>query len=180
MINNIENDKFYSPEEIAKKFQISLSSVYKLIKTEGLPHVRLGKIYRIPASDLNRYLAGKGKEILFKEEPQAPKMASIFVDLLKKSPMAGNVLEVWLFGSYARGDYDMDSDVDLLLVFSGRTIEDSKKVIELGEKAMEQVDYEELLSIKEVSEEEWVTMKKNKYLLAQIIEKEGLQLWKNP
>ncbi len=179
MLNSIENDKFYSPEDLADKFQVSLSSIYKLIKSGGLPHLRLGKVYRIPATDLQRYLAKQGKNISVGLRPKVPEAANFFVSKSQKSPIAKNILEVWLFGSYSRGDYDLDSDIDLLVVLKNKSIESSKTIADLSENAMEKTDYEELLSIKEVDNEEWSTMKKNKFSLAQSIEQEGMLLWKN-
>lgn len=179
MLNNIENDKFYSPEDLAERFQISLSSIYKLIKNGGLPHIRLGKIYRIPATDLQRYLAKQGKNIAVGKRPKIPEAANFFINALQQSSLAKDILEVWLFGSYARGDYDLDSDVDLLIVLKNKNIELSKTIADLSENAMEKTDYEELLSVKEVDDKEWTTMKKNRFGLAQSVEEEGLLLWKN-
>lgn len=179
MLNSIENDKFYSPEDLADRFKISLSSVYKLIKSGGLPYIRLGKVYRIPAADLQHYLSKQGKNISQGRKSTVPEAALFFVSELRKSSLAKSVLEVWLFGSYARGDYDLDSDVDLLIVLKSKNIESSKTIADLCENAMEKVNYEELLSIKEVGDEEWTEMKKNKFGLAQSIEKEGMSLWKN-
>ncbi len=179
VLNNIENDKFYSPEDLAERFQVSLSSIYKLIKMGGLPHIRLGKVYRIPATDLQHYLAKQGKNISFGLRSKIPEAANFFVSELQKSPIAKNISEVWLFGSYARGDYDFDSDIDLLLVLKNKTITASKLIADLSENAMEKTNYEELLSIKEMDEAGWMTMKKNKFGLAQSIEQEGILLWKN-
>lgn len=179
VLNRIENDKFYSPEDLAERFQISLSSIYKLIKSGGLPHIRLGKVYRIPATDLQRYLAKQGKNISVGKKPEIPQAANFFVSELQQSSIANNILEVWLFGSYARGDYDLDSDVDLLIVLGNKNIASSKLITDLSENVMEKVNYEELLSVKEMDDKEWTTMKKNKFGLTQSIEQEGTLLWKN-
>lgn len=179
VINNIKNESFYSPEELAEQFQISLSSIYKMIKSGGLPHIRLGKVYRIPASDLQRYIASKAKGVTLQEAPKIPGVATILTDYLKKSHLSENILEVWLFGSYARGDYDLNSDVDLLIVLKDKNLEISQLITELSEKAMEAVHYEELLAPLEILNEEWNSMKQNKYTLAQLIETEGILLWKN-
>lgn len=179
MLNNIENDKFYSPEDLAERFQVSLSSIYKLLKSGGLPHIRLGKVYRIPATDLQGYLAKKGKNISIGQKPKIPEAAKYFISQLQQSSIAKNISEVWLFGSYARGDYDLDSDIDLLVVFKNKNIASSKAIADLSENAMEKTGYEELLSVKEMDEKEWMTMKKNKISLVQAIEQEGVLLWNN-
>lgn len=178
VINDVKNETFYSPEELANKFQMSLSSIYKMIRSGGLPHVRLGKVYRIPASDLQHYLASRSKDVAIREKPKIPEVAAILVDELKKSPFSKNILEVWLFGSYARGDYDLNSDVDLLIILKDRNLESSKLIADLSEKALEAVHYEDLLSVMEFSEKEWEEMKQNKFLLSQTIKTEGILLWK--
>lgn len=182
MINNIENEKFYSPEDLAETFQVSLSSIYKLIHNGNLPHIRLGKVYRIPASDLKSYLVKRGHHLKTtnpRELKEIPVLNGFFKEI-EKSPLKKTIREIWLFGSYARGDYQVDSDVDLLVVLKERSLRMSQQLSELSEKAMEAVDYEDLLSLMELSEEEWNSMKKNKYLLAQTIAGEGILLWKHP
>lgn len=179
MINDIKNEKFYSPEELAEHFQISLSTLYKMIRSGGLPYIRLGKVYRIPASDLKRYLVSKAKGVVIREKPKIPEVATILVNELKKSSISNKIGEVWLFGSYARGDDDPNSDVDLLIVLEDRNLEASQLIADLSEKAMEALRYEELLSIIELSKQEWEGMKQDKYLLAQTINTEGVLLWKN-
>lgn len=179
VLNNIENDKFYSPENLAERFQVSLSSIYKLLRSGGLPHIRLGKIYRIPATDLGRYLARQAKNISVGRKPKIPKAADFFIRKLQKSSLAQNVLEVWLFGSYARGDYDLNSDIDLLVVLKSKDVPSSEILIDLSERAMESTDYEELIAVKEVEAGEWAAMKKDKVGFVQAVEGEGVLLWKN-
>lgn len=179
MINDVKNETFYSPEELANKFQMSLSSIYKMIRSGGLPHIRLGKVYRIPASDLQHYLTTRSKDVTLQKPPVIPGVATLFINEAKKSSSSKNIFEVWLFGSYARGDYDVNSDVDLLIILKEKTIASSHLITEFCEKAMEALNYEDLLSPVEISKEEWNLMQKNKYLLAQTIETEGILLWKN-
>lgn len=176
MLEAIEKESFYSPEDLAKKFKVSLSSIYKLIRSGELPHIRLGKIYRIPVSDLQNYLSAKKSRSTRGKIPEAAKN---FIRLIEHSPLSKNIKEVRLFGSYARGDYHPDSDVDLLIILKEKSFSASKNITELSEKAMEEIDYKDLLSIHEMSEKEWVFMSQKKYLLAQVIEEEGLTLWKN-
>lgn len=179
MLKTIENETFYSPEDLAKRLKLSLSSIYKLIRNGELPHIQLGKVYRIPASDFQKYLLSRSKKVTFNAEPKVPETAKKFVELLRHSPEAKNILEVWLFGSYARGDYDTDSDVDLAIILANKTLESSKAIATLVEEAMEIFHYEDLLSLHEIGEGEWLSFKKNQYLLAQTIEKEGILLWNN-
>lgn len=179
VLNAIENEKFYTPEELAKHFHLSLSSIYKLLRQGELPHIRFGKVYRIPASDLKRYLANQSKKIVPSPEPKIPAVASNFLQALQESDIAPLIIEVWFYGSYARGDYSPSSDIDLHIVVNDRTLEISKALNEIGEKAMESGNYEDLLNFTENSLSEWETMQKENYPLAKSIKEEGILLWKN-
>lgn len=178
MLNTINDETFFSPEELAKKFKISLSSVYKLVRSGEIPSFRLGKIYRIPESELSRSLKDQGKN--------KPRLATIpqtvrtFIDLLKKdAPLTRKIEEAYLYGSYARGDYDENSDIDLCLVATGIDRRGRRKINELVEKAMTDHGYSELLSLRLEETDSWERMRKNHYPLVQNIMREGIPLWKN-
>lgn len=178
MLKTIEKETFYSPDDLAVKLKISLSSVYKLIRKGEIPHVKLGKVYRVPATDFQKYLFAKSKGVSLHPEPVVPEAAKRFVELLKQSLVSEKIVEVWLFGSYARGDHDADSDVDLAVILYQKGLKESKAIVTLAEKAMDDTDFEDLLSIHEMDEGEWVSMKDNHYLMAQTIAEEGVLLWK--
>ena len=60
---------------------------------------------------------------------QIKKIIFEFINELKKNNIP--VDDVFLFGSYAKGNYTSDSDIDLLIVspiFEGDKIEDRKKI----------------------------------------------------
>lgn len=183
MLNTIEKENFYSPEDLAKKFKISLSSIYKLIRSNELPHIRLGKVYRIPASNLQSYLSSKESPTLrspiSKGQVKIPEVTKNFIQFIEKSSLSKNVKEIYLFGSYARGDYHLQSDVDLLVILKSRDLKITQWLEDIAEKAMEKVDYEELLSFHIYSLDEWEKMISDKYPLSQSIQEEGILLWKN-
>ncbi|MBI4374212.1 MAG: helix-turn-helix domain-containing protein [Deltaproteobacteria bacterium] len=177
MLETINNETFYSPEELAKKFKLSLSSVYKLVRSGEIPSIRLGKIYRIPGSDLEKYLHKKRAQSGIRI--QIPKVADAFVDFLQKWKWKKRIKEIYLYGSYARGDFNEDSDVDLCIIVDQLDRGMRQEISHATEKAMEQVDYQELLSVHEESLESWERMKKADYPLVQNILREGIALWKN-
>lgn len=56
-----------------------------------------------------------------------------YISLLKKNDY--RIQKVYLYGSYAKGNYHKDSDIDLLLVskdFTGNRFKDSLKLMKLG------------------------------------------------
>jgi len=50
-------DKEYlSLEDVADKLGVTYQLIYKLVRSGALPAVRLGKLYRVSAADLDEYL----------------------------------------------------------------------------------------------------------------------------
>ncbi|MDO8520363.1 MAG: excisionase family DNA-binding protein [Deltaproteobacteria bacterium] len=176
MLNTIKKETFYTPEELARQLKLSLSSIYKLIRKRELPVIQLGKVYRIPESRLNFFLAQKENALTHSPVPRA---AQSFLKSLHSSPLKKKISAVYLYGSYARGDFDRDSDIDLCLITDKLGLKEKRLIATLAEKAMADTDYAELLSIREETAAEWDEMKRENYPLVQNILREGIELWKN-
>ena len=88
---------------------------------------------------------------------------------LEKLNQQLNLTKVVLFGSYAKGNYTAASDVDLLVVYSGKPEEDPFKLVKrtLEISGLEPHIYRE---------EEYVDAKEK----VRKMEKGGVVLWKNP
>jgi excisionase family DNA binding protein len=52
---NLE-DYLFTVSEVASRMRVSTMTVYRLIKSGQLAAIRVGKNYRIRASDIDRYL----------------------------------------------------------------------------------------------------------------------------
>ncbi len=91
------------------------------------------------------------------------------------SPVADYVRELYLYGSFCRGNYKWDSDIDLLLSLDAECKEKHHKDIVLlkGELTMDDVDAVEV-DLKVVFDDEW---KSNKMLYYQTVQREGKKLW---
>ena len=50
----------YRAEEVAERLRISKNTVYELIKTGQLRHVRLGAAIRVPRAAVEELLEGRG------------------------------------------------------------------------------------------------------------------------
>jgi len=59
------------------------------------------------------------EKIIYKKTPQLSKdkIIEIIRDFLSKD---GRVAKAWIFGSFARGDYDANSDIDLMVTYSDK------------------------------------------------------------
>ena len=53
------NDRLLTASEVADQLRVSTMTIYRLIRRGELPAVRVGRNYRVRASELERYLAGQ-------------------------------------------------------------------------------------------------------------------------
>ncbi len=82
--------------------------------------------------------------------------------------------ETRLFGSYARGDYTIDSDVDVLVVIRDLSERERREVFETGYEVY--LDRAVDVSPLAMSATEWRDRKARELLLAADIEREGIAL----
>ena len=85
-------------------------------------------------------------------EVSGNKIVLSFVHALKKR-LDRHLIELWLFGSHARGDYTPDSDYDMLIVAEGDISRIKKIVLEEEYKLL--VDKEELVVSTIYTPETW-------------------------
>lgn len=93
------------------------------------------------------------------------------------SRLPGLIQRMVLYGSYARGEAVADSDIDVLVIVD----ENSPSVIEQARVArygvMAQYQYQPLLSLLLLSNEDWQELAKHSAGLKHNIEREGITLW---
>jgi excisionase family DNA binding protein len=172
----LNNEEFYTPEEVASQLKLSLTTVYKLIKSNELPSIRLGKCYRLPASHLARLIQQQlPRSAVF----TIPKVAQAFIDQIKSAPpkLQERLTQVILFGSHARGESHAHSDVDLLILHQGLTPLQEQGLNRMATEAMATVDYQDVLSLIRKSEKQWQYDKEAQAGLYQNITREGIVLW---
>lgn len=168
---------YYTPEELAKKFRLSLSTIYNLIDKGDLPSVKLGKCYRIPENGLSEYLRARTRSKDKSAKPLPPAVQK-FTELIRESSVSDKVLEMIFYGSYARGDYDADSDMDILVILKKSDNETNDLVAKLSDNAMAYTDYQDFLSIIQMSSDQWNQAVKLKTPFYNAVTKDGIDLWK--
>jgi excisionase family DNA binding protein len=52
-----KSDLFLTPEQVGVRLQISTSKVYQLLKVGELRHIRIGRLWRVPQSAFDEYVA---------------------------------------------------------------------------------------------------------------------------
>jgi putative molybdopterin biosynthesis protein len=55
-MTNVQDDRYYSIEEVAKMLKVVYLTVYRWIQTGKLTAYKAGKQYRIKQSDLNSFM----------------------------------------------------------------------------------------------------------------------------
>lgn len=161
---------YYTPEELSKRFKLSLSTIYNLIEKGELPSIKLGKCYRIPQKGLARTLAMQGEGL--------PSSVDEFLRGMKCLDITDDILDIILYGSYARGDYDRDSDIDVLVIVRkpDNVLYDS--ISEISDAAMAASGYGDFLSVIQMSKEQWDEAAGLKTPFYNAVAREGISLWK--
>ena len=89
-----------------------------------------------------------------------------------KEKFKDKIEEIIVFGSYARGDFNEDSDIDILIIVNDDKIEENIRKVaysfipEIGR----------LISVKVLDKDTFESMKKMKFSLTVSIEKEGMKI----
>ena len=93
----------------------------------------------------------------------------------KITSLSGRELKLFnLFGSKARGDFDLESDVDLAIIIEGLTRETKNKVIEIVVEA--ETKYTVVISSLVLSMKDFKELKEHERRIALDIEREGVPL----
>ena len=97
------------------------------------------------------------------------------METIAESPVAGYVKELYLYGSFSRGDYKWNSDVDLLLTLDEQVAKKCRREIHmLKSQVTRDVPGAVEVDLKIVFGDDW---KENNMTYYQNIRKEGKKLW---
>jgi excisionase family DNA binding protein len=54
--SDVLTTKYWTIEEIAAQLRVSKMTVYRLVETGEIDHIRVGRVYRVPEEALRAYL----------------------------------------------------------------------------------------------------------------------------
>lgn len=54
-------ERYFTPKEVSEMLKLNIGTLYKWIREGKLKAVKLGDVWRIPESELNRLLSGEEK-----------------------------------------------------------------------------------------------------------------------
>ena len=61
------------------------------------------------------------------DKNDAIKIVQTYIEKLKKTDI--DVFEAWLFGSYVKGNYNQNSDIDLAIVLENKEVDFEKEIL---------------------------------------------------
>ncbi len=85
------------------------------------------------------------------------------------------VQQVILFGSKARGDFDADSDTDLLVLVKNESWDLRNSIWSLAARI--ELDYNVLFNVQVIGVERWKQMTLERFSLCKNVEKDGMTLF---
>lgn len=108
-------------------------------------------------------------------ETDLPQINDLRDNLLSRLP--GVIQHIVMYGSYARGEAEEDSDVDVLVIVEDSTPSVIEEMRTARYEVMEQYQYSPLLSLLVLNIKEWQGLSKRSAGLKHNIEKEGVTIW---
>lgn len=82
-------ENFLTTEQVAKSLQVHPFTVLKLIKAKKIPAIKIGKMYRIRESDLNKFLEASAKEVRPAPRPAEEAKSKPVPQTVTRKPMPG-------------------------------------------------------------------------------------------
>jgi predicted nucleotidyltransferase len=108
-------------------------------------------------------------------ETDLPQLIDLRDNLLSRLPSI--IQRIVMYGSYARGEAEEDSDVDVLVIVDDSSPSVVEEMRTARYEVMEQYQYSPLLSMLILSSKEWRGLSKRSAGLKHNIEKEGVTIW---
>lgn len=111
-------------KELAEYLKLSEVMIYKLAQKSEIPASKIGSAWRFSQSEIDEWLLGKQEKLSWLVDP-ANKAMDHFIKGCRKE-FGDNLSAIIIFGSYARGDANKGSDLDVLVAL--KSIDDQSKM----------------------------------------------------
>ena len=107
--------KWMTVKELAKYLKLSEIMIYRLAQNSEIPASKIGGSWRFSEETIDEWLTRQQVS-----QPFSTDIQSVIEGIVRalKSKYGDQLSSIYVFGSFARGDADKDSDLDLLIVFS--------------------------------------------------------------
>ena len=156
----MENNEIMTIKDISLYLKINEKTVYKLAKQGKLPGVKIGGMWRFKKEAIDNWIINAGKQIKMEKIEDLDHLnlkgneKKALLELKKRLPERFPDAEIILYGSKARGDFNEESDIDVLIILKGR-VDDSlrEKIFSMSFKI--ELKYDVIFGILVESEDFW-------------------------
>lgn len=158
-------------EGLGKYLKLAPVTLYKMVKTGKIPCRRIGKSLRFPKEMIDRWLT---------EEHKGGKIPPLIKNLLSqfaakvRSRLGERVKEMVLYGSWARDEARIDSDVDIAILIDRKDLTVMKTVSEIAADLSLETDH--FISTVVVESETHEKGRREGYPFHLRLEREGISL----
>lgn len=156
----MENNEIMTIKDLSLYLKINEKTVYKLAKKKELPGIKIGGMWRFKKEAVDRWLIDSSKKI---EETKIKYLSRLnlkenekkaLLELKKELFKNFLVAEIILYGSKARGDFDEESDMDILIILKNKVDDNIReKVFSMSFKI--EIKYDVIFGILVESENFW-------------------------
>jgi len=156
----MENNEIMTIKDLALYLKINEKTIYKLAKKKELPGIKIGGMWRFKKEAVDSWLVDFSKKI------EATKMKNsgnlnlrdnekkALQELKKILFKSFSVAEIILYGSKARGDFDEESDMDILIILNGKVDDNTReKIFSMSFKI--EIKYDVIFGILVETEDFW-------------------------
>lgn len=157
-------------QDLGRYLKLAPVTLYKMVSEGKIPHRRIGKSLRFPKSMIDQWLAQPTPAEL---PVNIQKAVTNFSSQIKKK-LGQRLKEIRLYGSWARQEGRLDSDIDIALIVDHKDIHLLRDVSDIASDISLQTDT--MVSTLILEEETHQAGLQKGYPLHQKIKQEGIPL----
>jgi excisionase family DNA binding protein len=131
----MENNEIMTIKDLGLYLKINEKTIYKLAKKKELPGIKIGGMWRFKKEAVDSWLVNFSKKIEVAKMKNSGNLnlkdneKKALLELKKILFKSFSVAEIILYGSKARGDFDEESDMDILIILKNKVDDNIREEI---------------------------------------------------
>ncbi|MBM3708323.1 MAG: helix-turn-helix domain-containing protein [Actinobacteria bacterium] len=158
----MDKNEIMTIKDISLYLKINEKTVYKLAKKNLLPGIKIGGMYRFKKDAVDNWIMNSGKKVAETKTKNLDnldlkeKEKKALLELKKALFNSFSISEIILYGSKARGNFDKESDIDVLVILNAKVNDDLReKIFSLSFKI--EMKYDVIFGIIVESKDFWIS-----------------------